>query len=102
MKLVRNNIPVRHPQHTYQLAEEAELPYLVLLKLMEEAGEVVSARNDSEMLEELADLLEVMRTIGKRLGITLLDVERVRADKWERLGGFDRGFVMVEYREDKK
>ncbi len=101
MKLVRDKIPARHPRHEYRKAETLELPHLVLLKLMEEAGEVVSARNDGEMLEELADVLEVVKTIAKRLGITLADVERARADKRERLGGFSEGIVMTQYKEGR-
>jgi predicted house-cleaning noncanonical NTP pyrophosphatase (MazG superfamily) len=100
MKLVRDNIPSRHPQHSYRRAEEVELPHLLLLKLMEEAGEVVSARNDGEMLEELGDLLEVVLTIAYRLGIGFPEIDKSRMSKRARLGGFSQGFIMTDYRED--
>lgn len=100
MKLVRDNVATRHPQHQYSTATDDELPLLLKLKLMEEAGEVISARNRDELLEELADLLEVMKEVGALSDIHLVEIQQRAATKAHRLGGFHTGSVLVEYKAD--
>ena len=64
--------------------------YITLLdqKLNEELAEY----QKSKSLEELADLLEVMQTVVKARGWTLEELERVRADKVAKRGGFEKRF----------
>ena len=99
MKLVRDLIPEKFPQHSYRCAYDREVPYLLRLKLMEEAGEVVGARNRAELLEELADVLEVIRCLADGVGVTLADVDILASAKRVRLGGFEGFFVLTEYQE---
>ena len=99
VKLVRDLIPEKFPQHAYRCAYDREVPHLLRLKLMEEAGEVVGARNRAELLEELADVLEVIRCLADGAGVTLAEVDTLASVKRHRLGGFDGLFVLTEYRE---
>ena len=71
--------------------------YLTLLdqKLNEELTEY----QESKSLEELADLLEVMQAAVKARGWTLEDLERVRADKAAKRGGFEKKILLKEVRE---
>ncbi len=68
--------------------------YLSLLdqKLNEELAEY----QESKSLEELADLLEVMQAVVKARGWTLEELERVRADKAARRGGFEKKILLKE------
>lgn len=99
MKLVRDNIPERHPQHKYRTAEGGELEALLRLKLVEEAAEVASARNTQELVEELGDVLEVIQAIRARYGISIREVTEAQLEKWDRLGGFEEGVIMTDYIE---
>lgn len=100
MKLVRHKIQDRHPQHEYSLASDDEYMHLLKLKLMEEAGEVISARNKDELVEELADLLEVLKEVGAQNGIPFGEIESRRAIKAHRLGTFTAGLVLVDYKAE--
>lgn len=88
-KLVRDNIPEIIRGHgeapvTRVLSDEE---YLIALdeKLREEVEEYLEA-ND---LNELADILEVVRAIALARGSSIEQVESVREKKLEERGGFD-------------
>jgi predicted house-cleaning noncanonical NTP pyrophosphatase (MazG superfamily) len=102
MKLVRDKVADRHPQHEYDVATVEELPLLRRLKIMEEAGEVIAARNSTEEIEELADLYEAMVSFADSLNITLAEIQRVAWEKRKVLGGFDAGLVLVEYKPEAR
>lgn len=74
--------------------------YLLRLnnKLVEEAKEVITAKNISELEEELADVLEVINAIASAKGVSLEDVENTRIKKKARKGGFERR-IYCEYIE---
>lgn len=95
-KLVRDRIPeiieADGKTCTWEtLSEEAYLP-LLDEKLNEELAEY----QESKSLEELADLLEVMQAVVKARGWTLEELERVRADKAARRGGFEKKILLKE------
>lgn len=101
MKLVRDKIAERHPQHEYQYARSWELETLLRLKLAEEAGEVIAARNEDELLEEIADLMEIVERLAVEHGWSLQGAVRAARDaKRTRLGGFSEGLVLVDYKAE--
>ena len=59
-------------------------------KLKEECNEVVTAQTRTELLEELADLLEVMRSLATAMDFTIEDIEKTRIEKRKINGGFDQ------------
>ncbi len=61
----------------------------LLKKLLEEANEVANSSNSNEMLEELADVLEVIRYLAKINGKELNDIVAIADEKKEKRGGFD-------------
>lgn len=101
MKLVRNRVPEKFPQNTYHIADQREFVAMLKLKLVEEAAEIAGTRNETELVEELADLIEVADTLVKRLHLGP-QVVAARLDKKRRLGGFSEGWVMTEYTEGDK
>jgi diadenosine tetraphosphate (Ap4A) HIT family hydrolase/predicted house-cleaning noncanonical NTP pyrophosphatase (MazG superfamily) len=58
-------------------------------KLIEEAREVEQAETRDELAEELADVLEVVRTLAQENGISIDEIEKFRLNKREFKGGFD-------------
>ena len=61
-------------------------------KLNEELAEY----QESKSLEELADLLEVVQAVVKARGWTLEELEKVRADKATKRGGFEKKILLKE------
>lgn len=101
MKLVRDKIAERHPRHTYRLARSWELDTMLRLKVAEEAGEVVAARNDAELLEEIADLYDILEALAVHHGYSLEGTVRAARDaKRGQLGGFTEGLILVDYKAE--
>lgn len=73
--------------------EEDEYLGELLKKLYEEADEVVDSNGD---IAELADVLEVLHAICLAKGSTLDDLERIRADKRARRGGFQKRIFLID------
>ena len=66
------------------------------VKLLEEAAEVSNANTKEELLEELADLLEVIYSFCELHDINLQDIEHLQTKKHQERGGFQgRKFVTV-------
>ena len=59
-------------------------------KLREECEEVITADSKENLAEELADLLEVMQAIAKNNNIDFEEIEKIKAFKKEKRGGFER------------
>lgn len=97
-KLVRDKIPAlirsegRAPV-VERLAGSA-LRTALLDELVEEAAEAAAA-TEAELPEELADVLEVIGALARRLGLSMSDVVALADDKRERRGGFDHGLLLV-------
>lgn len=66
------------------------------IKFREEAHEVCTASTREALIEELADVLEVMRSLGEVNNFSLQDVLKSQNLKREKHGGFDgRKFVTI-------
>ncbi len=99
-KLVRDRIPQIIESSGMACTTEilSGAPYLRMLdaKLDEELAEYHKDQN----IEELADLLEVIRAVTIARGYTLEDLERVRAEKAAKRGGFEKRILLKEVYED--
>lgn len=95
-KLVRDRIPeiIASDGKTCVCETVSDEDYLHLLdaKLTEELSEY----QESHSLEELADLLEVIRAVVNARGWTLEELEQVRADKAAKRGGFEKKILLRE------
>lgn len=98
-KLVRDRIPeiIESDGKTCVCETLANEDYLRLLdaKLTEELSEY----QESKSLEELADLLEVLRAVVQARGWTWEELERVRQDKAAKRGGFEKKILLKEVLE---
>ena len=87
-----------------RVAAPSELYRLLAAKLIEEAKEIADAIDRGHVpemnallvdrvLEEIADVAEVFELLCQALGLSPSNVERLRAAKRERKGGFDQRLV---------
>lgn len=99
-KLVRDNIPQIIKASGKQCIVEvlSDTDYLKMLdtKLDEELLEYHKDQN----IEELADLLEVLRACAVARGYSVDDLEQIRADKAEKRGGFEKKILLKEVSEE--
>ena len=95
-KLVRDRIPeiIEADGKTCVTETLSDSRYLEMLdaKLAEELAEY----QESKSLEELADLLEVMRAVVQARGWTWGQLEQVRQEKAMQRGGFEKKILLKE------
>ena len=95
-KLVRDRIPeiIKADGNICVTEVLPDDRYLQMLdvKLDEELAEY----QESKSLEELADLLEVMRAVVKAKGWTWEQLEQVRQEKAAKRGGFEKKILLGE------
>ena len=98
-KLVRDRIPEiiesSGKSCTTEILSADEYLRMLDAKLDEELTEYHKDQN----IEELADLLEVLRAAAVARGYTLDELERVRAEKAEKRGGFEKKILLKEVNE---
>lgn len=70
-----------------KISDEVLLDYFKA-KMLEEATEVVDAESKDELIEELADCLEVIHGFSKILNISFEKIDQIRKAKEEEKGGF--------------
>lgn len=91
-KLVRDNILLHMQQDDFTLDFEVlnDKDYVLALKdkLVEEALEVQDSKNQEELLDELADVMEVFQSLCKACGITKQQVLERQMGKHQQRGGF--------------
>jgi predicted house-cleaning noncanonical NTP pyrophosphatase (MazG superfamily) len=99
-KLVRDKIPeiIRADGKKLKsrvLNDEEHLEAL-LKKLEEECRELIEARN----IEEMADVHEVLNALAETLNITKEELEKVRATKANKRGGFQQRIFLEEVEDE--
>ena len=95
-KLVRDKIPelivAQGDTPVTRILDDAEYAQALNLKLQEEVAEYL----DGFCVEELADILEVVRAIIKSRGMTYDEVEQIRKSKNDERGGFRKKISLIE------
>ena len=93
-KLVRDNIPdiiaSNGEEAVTKVLSDIEYKVELYKKLLEEANEVINSKDSNETLEELADVLEILRSIANLNGKTLDDVLNTANQKKLKRGGFEK------------
>ncbi|WNQ14154.1 nucleoside triphosphate pyrophosphohydrolase [Paenibacillus aurantius] len=99
-KLVRDKIPQiieasGQPFRT-RILDAEEYREALRTKLREEAEEYFQAEDSREALEELADMLEVIRALAEVHGADGEELEALRAKKAEARGGFQDRVYLID------
>ena len=99
-KLVRDRIPEiiesSGKSCTTEILSAEDYLCMIDAKLDEELAEYHKDQN----IEELADLLEVIRAAAIARGYTIEELERVRAEKAAKRGGFEKRILLKEVVEE--
>lgn len=92
-KLIRDRLPAMMQAQGLQVftrrLDDAEFLARLKDKLVEEAAEARAAAGRGELIEELADLREVLLALIAAAGVTEAEVEAARLAKRTARGGFD-------------
>lgn len=103
-KLVRDKIPVKiEDNHETVISTKVSPKQLVDLlkeKVVEEAFEMYWSSDNDHLIEEVADILEVLRGTCKAYGIDFSEIENIANKKREKRGGFEEGVVLIASREN--
>ena len=67
-------------------------------KIVEELEEVFECQTKEEVIEELADLEEILGAFKNLIGVSQKEVDTVRKEKREKKGGFEKR-IYCEYAE---
>jgi predicted house-cleaning noncanonical NTP pyrophosphatase (MazG superfamily) len=70
------------------------LVYAMRQKLVEEALEAFDAKSEDELIDELADVAEVISGMRQALQVSPERLEEVRRNKHNRRGGFEKGLML--------
>lgn len=99
-KLVRDRIPeiIRAEGKDCTVEVLSDWDYLRFLD--EKLNEELAEYQESKSLEELADLLEVLRAVVVARGCSWEELEKVRQEKAEKRGGFEKKLLLREVLEE--
>ena len=100
-KLVRDKIPQiieeSNKECSVRILDDEEYLRMVDAKLDEELAEYHKDQN----IEELADLLEVIYAATKARGYNVEDLERIRKEKADKRGAFDKKIFLETVTENE-
>jgi predicted house-cleaning noncanonical NTP pyrophosphatase (MazG superfamily) len=103
-KLVRDRIPeiIEKEGKTFSTRILDKEDYLNELqkKSKEELVEYLSANNDEEALEELADVMEILYALSEVHGFNPEKLEEVRKRKAEKRGGFQERIFLIDVEDE--
>lgn len=99
-KLVRDKIPEiiesNNEKAIYRYLSDNEFKEYLKLKLSEELNEILSSKNNIETLEEVADLLEVIKFYLKVHNYALEDALNMCEIKNEKKGSFNKKILLIK------
>ena len=93
-KLVRDNIPniieSNNEVAITRVLNDKEYRIELYKKLKEECNEVIESKNTSDTIEELADVLEVVKAIAQLENKSIDDIINIAEQKSLKRGGFSK------------
>ena len=98
-KLVRDNIPEIIEEAGKRCVVETLGDFEFLVALDAKLDEELAEYHKDQNVEELADLLEVIRAATLARGYSLDELEAVRANKYDKRGGFEKKILLIEVQE---
>ena len=103
-KLVRDRIPeiieVTKKNFSMKILDSREHENEIKRKLVEELQEYQETKNNNDAIEELADLLELIYAVLPLHGSSMEELEKVRIEKREKRGGFEKGLYLIEVEDE--
>jgi len=100
-KLIRDRIPELVRQKGVEPSirkanSNDEYAAFVLKKVAEEAQELSKAETESNLIEEIADVYEIIDALIKAKQLSPEEIAAVKKEKRQKRGGFDDQLIMLE------
>ena len=100
-KLVRDLIPdiIKNEEGKdarVEVLSDGDFEFRLKNKAVEEAAELAATETDAHLLEEIADLREILDTLERLKGFTPEQVQEVQDAKRRKRGGFVKKLLMLE------
>lgn len=97
-KLIRDRIPevieASNGQFKTRVLEKGEFEKELRKKLLEESKELAKTPR-TKLLNELADVLEIVKSIASHHKISFLKIEEYQEDKRKKRGGFKKRLFLI-------
>ena len=89
------------------IKEDGEKPYFRILnkkqylkeikkKILEEAKELIKAKNEKEIINEIVDIQELIDVLISQLGLTKLKIQKHEKIKNKKRGGFKKRLFLIK------
>lgn len=102
-KLIRDKIPeiITASGSIAKVSVLNDIEYRTSLKIKmgEEAKELIEAETIDDVLNELSDVEELIRAIAKNYNLSLGEIEKHRAEKLQKRGGFEKKLFLESVEE---
>lgn len=103
-KLVRDKIPEiisnKGEQPITHILNDEEYKKELEAKLLEEYKEVLETTNSTERIEELADMIEIIKALASLENKTIEDILEVANQKAQKRGGFENKIFLEKVISD--
>lgn len=103
-KLIRDKIPeiIKKDNAVPKISELNDEQFKLALKekLVEEAKELLEAKTDEEILNELSDVSQLLESIALNNGLSVADVEKQKEKKKRDRGAFEKK-LFLEYVDEQ-
>lgn len=104
-KLVRDKIPEiiakQGKKVTFRVLQDDEKEQALKDKLIEEVQELINAETREQVIEEMADIQEVLIALRSKYKIRLVEVQTVGVNKHAKRGGFENGYFLESVEDDQ-
>lgn len=105
-KLVRDKIPEIIAADNfigrYKKLNKKEFKKALFEKIIEETAELSKASNKTDLIEELADLQEILLALYENEKISIKEIENIRKAKLKKRGGFVKKIMLLDMKPNNK
>ena len=99
-KAIRDKIPeiIRDSGHSCNVENMSDTEFLE--KLDKKLAEEFIEYKENRSVEELVDIVEVIRRISELRGTSLENFEKIRSEKVKERGAFEKNLFLIDTSED--
>jgi len=99
-KLIRDKIPEIIKEAgwvpTIRILKREEFLGALEKKILEEAGELIEAKDKKGISEEIVDIQELIDVLESEMKLTKLEVKKLQAAKRKKRGGFKKRLFLIK------
>jgi len=99
-KLIRDKIPeiikAAGEKPYLRRLEKKEYIKEIKKKVLEEAKELIEAKNKKGILDEIVDIQELIDVLVSKVGLTKLQVKKQQREKNKKRGGFKKRLFLIK------